>query len=174
MASYIPLVAMIVLAGLFAALSFTASALLGPRRPTAAKEAPYESGIVPTRGPAQRFPVRFYLVAMIFVILDIEIIFTYPWAVIYSHDLQRYGLVEMIVFTAAVLISFLYLVANGALDWGPVKRASRPSESLASDRTSSSAVRRVPAPAVSDREPATVGAGAVGAVPGGGGDDLAG
>jgi len=174
MASYIPLVAMIVLAGLFAALSFTASALLGPRRPTAAKEAPYESGIVPTRGPAQRFPVRFYLVAMIFVILDIEIIFTYPWAVIYSHDLGRYGLVEMIVFTASVLISFLYLVANGALDWGPLKRGSRAPESLASDRTSSSAVRRVPAPVVTDREPATVGAGAVGAVPGGGGDDLAG
>jgi len=167
MAGYLPLVALIVLAGLFAALSFAASALLGPRHPTAAKEAPYESGIVPTREPAQRFPVRFYLVAMIFVILDIEIIFTYPWAVIYSHDLGRYGLVEMIVFTISVLVSFLYLVSNGALDWGPVKRALRASESLASARTSSSAVRRVPALAHLVPEPEPVGAGVAGSVPAG-------
>jgi len=174
MASYIPLLAMIVLAGLFAALSFTASALLGPRRPTAAKEAPYESGIVPTRGPAQRFPVRFYVVAMIFVILDIEIVFTYPWAVIYSHDLGRYGLVEMIVFTVSVLISFLYLVSNGALDWGPIKRSPRPAESVVSERTSSSSVRRVPAPAVAAREPAAVGSGTDGAASAAGGDHRSG
>jgi NADH-quinone oxidoreductase subunit A len=142
MASYIPLVAMIVLAGLFAALSFTASALLGPRRPTAAKEAPYESGIVPTRGPAQRFPVRFYLVAMIFVILDIEIIFTYPWAVIYSHDLGVYGLIEMVVFAFAVLVSFLYLISNGALDWGPVRHVRPLGEEH--ERTTTSTVRRIP------------------------------
>jgi len=171
MAGYLPLLAMIVLAGGFAALSFAASALLGPRRPTAAKEAPYESGIVPTRGPAQRFPVRFYLVAMIFVILDIEIIFTYPWAVIYSHDLGRYGLVEMIVFTGSVLVSFLYLVSNGALDWGPIKAALRPSDTLAPARTSASAIRRTPSPAAAagdaipaDPEPVAAGvAGSAGA-----------
>jgi NADH-quinone oxidoreductase subunit A len=177
MASYIPLLVMIVLAGVFAAGSFAASALLGPRRPTAAKEAPYESGIVPTRGPAQRFPVRFYVVAMIFVILDIEIVFTYPWAVIYSHDLGRYGLVEMIVFTASVLISFLYLVSNGALDWGPVKRSARSADSVESERTSSSSVRRAPAGAAREpavREPATVGAGPDGSVSAAGGDGGAG
>ncbi len=88
---------------LFAALSLVASALLAPRkRPTAAKQAPYECGIVPDREPPQRFPVRFYLVAMIFIIFDIEIIFLYPFAVIY-RQLGRFGLVEVIVFAAVGL-----------------------------------------------------------------------
>jgi NADH-quinone oxidoreductase subunit A len=142
MAAYLPLLVMVILAAGFAAVSFLASSLLQPRRPTAAKSAPYESGIVPTTSPAERFPVRFYLVAMIFVIFDIEIIFTYPWAVIYSHDLGKYGLVEMLVFSAAVFVSLLYLVSNGALDWGPVKRVTRP-VGPAPERTTASTVRRV-------------------------------
>jgi len=141
-ASYLPILAMLVLGVLFAAGSFLASRLLAPSRPTAAKSGPYESGIVPTSEPAQRFPVRFYLVAMIFVIFDIEIVFTYPWAVIYSRDLGRYGLVEMVVFAFAVVVSFLYLISNGALDWGPANRVARP---VADDsmRTMSSTVQRV-------------------------------
>ena len=76
---------------LFASLSFVASGLLGPRkRPTAAKTAPYECGIVPGIEPPTRFPVRFYLVAMIFIIFDIEIVFLYPWAVIF-RQLGRSG-----------------------------------------------------------------------------------
>ena len=75
-----------VLGVLFAGLSFLASGLLAPRkRPTAAKLAPYECGIVPDREPPQRFPVRFYLVAMIFIIFDIEIVFLYPWAVVFRR-----------------------------------------------------------------------------------------
>src|ERR1700738_4298491 len=110
-----------ILAALFAAMSFVASGVLGPRRrETSAKIAPYECGIVPSREPAERFPVRFYLVAMIFIIFDIEIVFTYPWAVVFSHDLGKYGLVEMVVFAVVVVVSFLYLISNGALDWGPV------------------------------------------------------
>ena len=85
MAQYLPLLVMFVLAGVFAGVSFFASGLLAPRRPTAAKEAPYECGIVPDREPPERFPVRFYLVAMIFIIFDIEIIFLYPWAVIFRQ-----------------------------------------------------------------------------------------
>ena len=73
MVDYLPIAAMFVLAGLFAGVSFFASRLLAPQRPTPAKEAPYECGIVPEREPAERFPVRFYLVAMIFIIFDIEI-----------------------------------------------------------------------------------------------------
>ncbi len=140
MAAYLPIVALLALSAVFAAGSFVASRLLAPRRPTAAKEGPYESGIVPTSDPAQRFPVKFYLVAMIFVIFDIEIIFTYPWAVIYSRDLGRYGLVEMIVFAFTVVVSFIYLIANGALDWGPAR--ARPS-TRAEERTTASTVRRV-------------------------------
>src|SRR5947208_9253077 len=114
MAQYLPLLVMLVLAGLFAGLSFLASGLLGPKRPTAAKLAPYECGIVPDREPAERFPVRFYLVAMIFIIFDIEVIFLYPWAVIY-RQLRAFGLWEMVVFAAVVFFSFVYLLANGAL-----------------------------------------------------------
>ena len=142
MAGYLPLLVMMVLAAVFAAGAFVTSRLLGPSAPNAAKEGPYESGIVPTREPAQRFPVRFYLVAMIFIIFDIEIIFTYPWAVIYSHDLGTYGLVEMVVFAVAVFVSFLYLISNGALDWGPVSRVVSQVR-LPPERTTTSTVRRV-------------------------------
>src|SRR5436305_14652179 len=110
MADYLPILCLLVLAVLFAGLSFMASTLLAPRKPTPAKEAPYECGIVPTREPIERFPVRFYLVAMIFIIFDIEIIFLYPWAVIYRHDLQTFGLIEMVVFAAAVFVAFVYLI----------------------------------------------------------------
>jgi NADH-quinone oxidoreductase subunit A len=139
MIDYLPLFAMFVLATLFAGLSFFASSILAPKNPSAAKSAPYECGIVPSREPAERFPVRFYLVAMIFIIFDIEIIFLYPWAVIYQRDLHIFGLVEMIVFAVAVFVSFVYLISNGALDWGPAKKA----RTIESVRTSESTVRRV-------------------------------
>jgi NADH-quinone oxidoreductase subunit A len=139
MADYLPIVLLLVLGILFAALSFAASSLLAPRkRPTAAKRAPYECGIVPDRDPPHRFPVRFYLVAMIFIIFDIEIVFLYPWAVIF-RQLRSFGLIEVIVFAAVVFFAFLYLVSNGALDWGPAKRL-RPASG---ERTSSSTVVRV-------------------------------
>ncbi len=141
MGEYLPILTMLVLATLFAGLSFFASSLLGPKRPTAAKAAPYECGIVPTREPAERFPVRFYLVAMIFIIFDIEIIFLFPWAVIF-RQLDVFGLVEMLVFVLAVFVSFLYLISNGALDWGPAKRM----RGTMTTRTSESTVRRVSRP----------------------------
>src|SRR3954464_3877055 len=115
MADYLPILMMFVVASLFAGLSFVASSLLGPSSPNKAKEAPYECGIVPTREPAERFPVRFYLVAMIFIVFDIEIIFIYPWAVIFRNDLQGFGLVEMVVSAGIIFIPFVYLIANGAL-----------------------------------------------------------
>src|SRR5438105_10132093 len=129
---------MFVLAGIFAGVSFFASRLLAPQRPTVAKSAPYECGIVPQREPAERFPVRFYLVAMIFIIFDIEIIFVYPWAVTF-RQLRAFGLVEMIAFSVAVFVSFAYLISRGALDWGPARR-NRPATP---GRTSSTTVRRV-------------------------------
>jgi NADH-quinone oxidoreductase subunit A len=141
MSDYLPLLCMMVLAILFAGLSFFASStFFAPQKPTLAKSAPYESGIVPSREPAQRFPVRFYLVAMIFIIFDIEIIFIYPWAVIF-RQLRLFGLVEMIVFAVAVFVSFVYLISNGALDWGPAKR-TRPLD-IPPGRTTESTVRRI-------------------------------
>ena len=122
MADYLPIVLLLIVATLFVFGSFVASSVLGPKRQeSAAKIAPYECGIVPDREPAQRFPVKFYLVAMIFIIFDIEIIFLYPWAVLFGQ-LGLFGLVEMIIFSLAVVVSFIYLISNGALDWGPIAR----------------------------------------------------
>jgi NADH-quinone oxidoreductase subunit A len=143
MADYLPLLLMFILATVFAGASFIASGLLAPKRPTIAKEAPYECGIVPSREPAERFPVRFYLVAMIFIVFDIEIVFVYPWAVIFDK-LGTFGLVEMIVFALAVVVSFAYLIANGALDWGPAKNLKTLNRiQTGSQRTTDSTVRRI-------------------------------
>jgi NADH-quinone oxidoreductase subunit A len=147
MAQYLPLLVLLVLASLFAGMSFAASSLLGQRRrPTAAKVAPYECGIVPDEKTAERFPVRFYLVAMIFIIFDIEIIFLYPWAVVFRR-LGPFGLWEMLVFAGAVFVSFVYLLGRGALNWGPSKKAM-PERAVAEgirgdERSSESTIRRV-------------------------------
>jgi NADH-quinone oxidoreductase subunit A len=133
---------MLVLAVVFAVLSFAASKLLAPRKPSASKAAPYECGIVPTQDPPERFPVRFYLIAMIFIVFDIEIIFLYPYAVTY-RDLRGFGLVEVVLFAVPVFASFVFLIANGALDWGPAKRVQRSDRQVSAQRTLSSTVRRV-------------------------------
>jgi NADH-quinone oxidoreductase subunit A len=141
MDSYLPIFAMVVLAIIFAGLSLVASVLLAPKkRPHEAKVAPYECGIVPEREPSERFPVRFYLVAMIFIIFDIEVIFLFPWAVVYNQ-LGRFGLIEILVFVGSVFIPFCYLVSNGALDWGPVRNLYRQAQDYV--RTSATTVVRV-------------------------------
>ena len=142
MGQYLPVVTMAVLAIVFAAVSLLMSKLLAPRRSTTAKRAPYESGILPARDNPERFPVHFYLVAMIFVIFDIEIIFLYPWAVLY-RDLGVFGLVEILIFAVVVFVSFIYLISNGALEWGPLHRARRQSPMVSTERTSQSTIRRV-------------------------------
>jgi NADH-quinone oxidoreductase subunit A len=115
---YLPLLALLVLAAVFAAGSFVASGLLAPRNPTEPKSSPYECGIVPSREAPERFPVRFFLVAMIFIVFDIEIIFFYPYAIA-RDGLGPFGLGLILVFSFAVFESFVYLIGNGALDWGP-------------------------------------------------------
>jgi NADH-quinone oxidoreductase subunit A len=142
MGQYLPVVALLVLGVVFAAGSFLASRLLAPRLPTEAKSAPYECGIVPTREPPERFPVRFYLIAMIFIVFDIEIIFLYPYAVIHD-ELGGFGLAEMVTFAVAVFASFIYLIANGAFDWAPTARQRGVADQVSPQRTSSSTVRRV-------------------------------
>ena len=151
MGQYLPVVTMAVLAVVFAAVSLLMSKLLAPRRSTTAKRAPYESGILPARDNPERFPVHFYLVAMIFVIFDIEIIFLYPWAVLY-RDLGVFGLVEILVFAVVVFVSFIYMISNGALDWGPLQRARRQTPMVSAERTSQTTIRRV---GLEGREPET-------------------
>jgi NADH-quinone oxidoreductase subunit A len=138
---YLPVLLLMIVGILFAALSFVASGLLAPRKkPTAAKLAPYECGIVPDREPPQRFPVRFYLVAMIFIIFDIEIVFMYPFAVVF-HQLGTFGLVEVLAFSVVLFVSLLFLVSNGALNWGPAKVLTRAMPT----RTSESTIVRIKA-----------------------------
>src|SRR6476646_11500109 len=106
---------------LFVLVSFTVSILLGVRRPTRAKTMPYECGIVPEVEPAERFPVKFYLVAMSFIVLDVEIIFLYPFTTVLK-GLAAYGLVVMGVFLLVALVPFGYLLSTGAVEWGPVRQ----------------------------------------------------
>ncbi|HEY5112002.1 MAG TPA: NADH-quinone oxidoreductase subunit A [Acidimicrobiales bacterium] len=139
MDQYLSILGLLILGVLFASGSFVASALLAPhKRPTDAKLAPYECGIVPEIEPPQRFPVRFYLVAMIFVIFDIEVVFMYPFAVVF-RQLGAFGLVEVLVFSVTVFAALLFLVAEGALTWGPIKHLVPGTPS----RTSSSTILRI-------------------------------
>jgi NADH-quinone oxidoreductase subunit A len=136
---YLPILILGLLGALFTVFSLVSSALLAPRKkPSAAKLSPYECGIVPNREPPQRFPVRFYLVSMIFIIFDIEIVFLYPWAVVF-HQVATFGLIEVVVFAAVVFVSFLYLISNGALTWSPPKvlQSGMPA------RTSESTISRI-------------------------------
>ena len=142
MAQYLPLLVMFVLGVAFAAVSLVMSRLVSPKRPSAAKAAPYECGIVPSQDPPDCFPVRFYLVAMIFVVFDIEIIFLYPYVVTHEQ-LGLFGLLEMVAFALPVFAAFVYLIANGALDWGPLPAARPAPEALGVERTTTSTVRRV-------------------------------
>ncbi len=141
MAQYLPIFALLVLAVVFGMLSRVASRLLGPRNPTVAKSAPYECGIIPDREPPQRFPVKFFLVAMIFIVFDIEVIFLFPWAVVY-RSLGPFGLFAITIFAVAVFESFVYLISNGALDWGPIKHLRRV-DVVDPARTMASTIRRV-------------------------------
>jgi len=140
---YLPIVALFVLGVVFAFLSLIASRLLAPNRPTPAKSAPYECGVAgaDTHNPI-RFPVKFFLVAMIFIVFDIEVIFLYPWAMVF-RELGTFGLVAIGIFSFAVFESFVYLIGNGALEWGPIKKVARPVTQVSSARTTASTVRRV-------------------------------
>lgn len=141
MGQYLPILLLAVLAVVFGAISRLASRLLAPRNPSAAKSAPYECGIIPTSEPPERFPVKFFLVAMIFIVFDIEIIFFFPFSVIYK-ELGGAGIAAVAIFTIAVFESFLYLIAKGALDWGPIKQQMAKGI-VSPERTARTTVRRV-------------------------------
>ena len=132
---------MFILALLFAGISLIASKLLAPRRPTASKEDPYECGIASTQGPPERFPVRFFLIGMIFIVFDVEIIFMYPWATVF-REIGLFGFVAILFFSFAVFESFLYVIGNGALELGPRKKIEK-QDVFSTTRTSHSTIRRV-------------------------------
>lgn len=92
------------------------SHLVGSRRPTVAKASPYESGMVPLGTTRERFSVNFYIVAMLFIVLDVETLFLIPWAVVF-RELGLFGFLEMLVFIAVLLVGLVYAWKKGALEW---------------------------------------------------------
>jgi NADH-quinone oxidoreductase subunit A len=119
LAEYLPLVLLAAIAVAFVGVSLGVSARLGPRDPNPTKEAPYESGIIPdpaTDMRGSRFAVRFYLIAMLFIIFDVEAVFLYPWAVV-LRDLGWYGLAVMGIFVGLLFESYYYVLRKGGLDW---------------------------------------------------------
>lgn len=119
---YLPIVVMLVLSLGFVVVSLTVSRLVMPNNPTPEKVAPYECGILPDSEPAARFPVKFYLVAMLFVIFDVEIIFLFAWASRFN-ELGWYGLAAVGIFTFFVLETLVYVWKRGALDWNVARRS---------------------------------------------------
>ena len=113
---YFPVLLQVVIAMAIAALMLGLSFLLGKKVRNRVKDMPYESGIVPTGDARHRFSVKFYLVAMLFIVFDIEAIFLYPWAVVY-RELKMFAFVEMLIFIILILCGFFYIWKKGALDW---------------------------------------------------------
>jgi NADH-quinone oxidoreductase subunit A len=113
---YLPIFIFFVVAVGFALVTLFLSAIFGKRKITPQKMIPYECGMDPIGEARKRFSVRFYIVAMLFIVFDIEAVFLYPWAVIF-RDLKIFGLAEMGVFIAILLVGFVYVWKKGALEW---------------------------------------------------------
>ena len=113
---YVPILVMFLVAVFIAVFVIVLSGLLGPRRPTKRKLMPYESGMEPIGSAQRRFPIKFNLVAMLFILFDIEVIFFFPYALVYKR-LGIFGLIEMGVFMLILLIGLFYIWKRGALEW---------------------------------------------------------
>jgi NADH-quinone oxidoreductase subunit A len=118
LAPYLPIVLLFALALGFATFSVVIAPFIGPRRYNRAKLDFYECGIEPTPQPLgpNRFPIKYFLTAMLFIVFDIEIIFLYPYAVTFGR-LGTFGLVEMVTFVITVLVAYAYVWRRGGLDW---------------------------------------------------------
>jgi NADH-quinone oxidoreductase subunit A len=114
--AYAPLVLQLLIAAVLASLLVSLSSLIGWRKPNRAKQQAYECGMEPTGDAREPFSVRFYLVAMVFILFDVEAIFLYPWAFVF-RELKLYGFVEMMIYIAILLVGYIYLWKKGALDW---------------------------------------------------------
>jgi NADH-quinone oxidoreductase subunit A len=114
--NYGSLLLMFILAAGLAALLITVSTIVGRHKQTREKDQPYECGMKPTGDARQPFSVHFYMVALIFILFDIEAIFLYPWALVY-HDLKVFGFVEMLLYIIILLVGYIFLWKKGALEW---------------------------------------------------------
>ena len=116
-ARYIPLLIHFVLVSIIAGAMVTLSWFIGQHKKNRAKMSPYECGMQPVGDVRGRFSVKFYLVAMLFILFDVEAVFLYPWAII-LRQLKMFGFWEMLVYIAIVLVGFFYIWKKGVLDWG--------------------------------------------------------
>ena len=118
---YIPLMIILIVAVGLASVLVGLSWILGPKKPSAAKLAPYECGVTPVGSARERFPIKFYLIAMLFIVFDIETVFLYPWAVSFTrwnnHALQVFSLMEMVVFIIVLFVGYIYVWQKGAFEW---------------------------------------------------------
>ncbi|TMQ55802.1 MAG: NADH-quinone oxidoreductase subunit A [Candidatus Eisenbacteria bacterium] len=114
--AFLPILMMLIVAIGFAVFTLVASHFLGTRVNDPAKLSPYECGITPTGSARERFHTRFYLVAMLFIVFDIETVFLYPWAIVFKQ-LRIFGLIEMAVFVGILLLGLVYVWGKGALEW---------------------------------------------------------
>jgi NADH-quinone oxidoreductase subunit A len=114
--TFFPILVLLALVTITALALWGLSVLIGKRSKNQVKAEPYESGMEPIGDTKERFSIKFYLVAILFIIFDIEVVFFYPWAVIYK-ELLLFGLIEMVVFIGILLVGYIYILRAGALKW---------------------------------------------------------
>jgi len=114
--SYLPIITLIIIAVGFSIGSVVFSRLIGEKKPTAIKLSPYECGMPPVGSARERFSIKFYIIAMLFIVFDIEVVFMYPWAVMFKR-LGLFGFMEMGVFILILLVGYAYVWKKGALEW---------------------------------------------------------
>ena len=118
--SYIPIIIILIISVLFAVVNVNLSSLLGPSRPNKDKLSTYESGIEPVGTAHERFSVKFYMVAVLFILFDIEVVFLYPWAVSFiglDQLKMMYSFISVSVFIIILLVGYIYVIRKGALNW---------------------------------------------------------
>ncbi|CAG0963493.1 NADH-quinone oxidoreductase subunit A [Geobacter sp.] len=114
--AYLPIIVLVAIAAVFGLGALTFSSLIGPKKPSAVKLAPYECGCEPVGSARERFSVKFYIIAMLFILFDIEAVFLYPWSVIFKR-LGMFGVMEMGVFIVILFVGYIYVWKKGALEW---------------------------------------------------------
>ena len=116
MLAYVAIAFLVVLSTLVALIAIGLGTIFGPKKESAAKSMPYESGMTPYGEGTRRMPIRFYLIAVLFILFDIEVVFFLPWAVVF-RQLGLFGLAEMIIFIVILLVGYFYAWKTGALEW---------------------------------------------------------
>jgi NADH-quinone oxidoreductase subunit A len=116
MAEYLGIAVFFVLAAALAGGFVWLASVAGPKKPSAVKSEPFECGEVPFSLPTGRVPIKYYLTAILFILFDVELVFLYPWAVVYQ-SLGLWGLSEMVIFLGILMIGFFYAWDNGAMEW---------------------------------------------------------